>query len=218
MEYLVEQSRRVDSFHEPILNRGDLDPSLTQRMFMWVSAALRQYILDTYEMEPDRVDDLLETAALEAIGSGSQPAGSSSKAQRTGGPVGRRQRCHSGDAGRHSSRKGKFTLVHDHVPASDGAQGTAGQAPGVRARRRGIGDCVQVGRVGQGDLLVALHPHPQGQTRRRKVAAPRYSSRPQPIRPHDRRASARHVVRRRQRNVGYLAAIRELEITTVAHG
>ena len=81
MEYLVEQSRRIDSFHEPILNRGDLDPSLTQRMFMWVSAALRKYILDTYEMEPDMVDDLLEKAALEAIDSQSRPVGSSSKAQ-----------------------------------------------------------------------------------------------------------------------------------------
>ena len=81
MEYLVEQSRRVDSFHEPILDRGDLDPSLAQRMFMWVSAALRQYILDTYEMAPDLVDDLLEKATLEAIGSQSRPAESSSKAQ-----------------------------------------------------------------------------------------------------------------------------------------
>ncbi len=81
MEYLVEQSRRIDSFHEPILNRGDLDPSLTQRMFMWVSAALRQYILDTYEMDPDLVDDMLEKAALESIGAQSQPRGSASKAQ-----------------------------------------------------------------------------------------------------------------------------------------
>ncbi|MDP6883511.1 MAG: DUF2336 domain-containing protein, partial [Rhodospirillales bacterium] len=28
MEYLVEQSRRIDSFHETILNRGDLGPDL----------------------------------------------------------------------------------------------------------------------------------------------------------------------------------------------
>ena len=46
MEYLVEASRRVDTFQEPILRRHDLDPALARRMFMWVSAALRQYILD----------------------------------------------------------------------------------------------------------------------------------------------------------------------------
>jgi len=78
MEFLVEQSQRVDGFHEPILNRGDLDPALAQRMFMWVSAALRQYILDTCEIEPDMVDDPLEAAAIEGF---AKPAGSSDKAR-----------------------------------------------------------------------------------------------------------------------------------------
>ena len=36
MEYLVEQSRRVDSFQEPILNRDDLGPHLAKKMFLWV--------------------------------------------------------------------------------------------------------------------------------------------------------------------------------------
>jgi uncharacterized protein (DUF2336 family) len=67
MSYLVEQSKRVDSFQEPILRRSDLEPYLAERMFEWVAAALRQYILDNYEIERTAVDDLLERATLEAI-------------------------------------------------------------------------------------------------------------------------------------------------------
>ena len=67
MSFLVEESKRVDSFQEPILRRSDLDPDLAERMFVWVAAALRQYILDTYKIERIAVDDLLEGATLEAI-------------------------------------------------------------------------------------------------------------------------------------------------------
>ena len=67
MEYLVEASRRVDTFQEPILRRHDLDPALARRMFMWVSAALRHYILDNYELDQSLVDEVLERAALGAI-------------------------------------------------------------------------------------------------------------------------------------------------------
>lgn len=63
MEYLVEQSKRVDTFQEPILQRKELDPDLAQRMFLWVSAALREYILDNYDLDKDVVDDLLEQVA-----------------------------------------------------------------------------------------------------------------------------------------------------------
>lgn len=67
MEYLVEQSRRVDTFHEPILRRQDLNPELAKRMFFWVSAALRQHILDSYNLDQKTVDDLIEQAVGEEI-------------------------------------------------------------------------------------------------------------------------------------------------------
>lgn len=65
MEYLVEQSERVTRFQEPILKREDLSPSLAQRMFIWVSAALRQHILDHYQVNETVIDDILERTALE---------------------------------------------------------------------------------------------------------------------------------------------------------
>ncbi|GAA0584396.1 DUF2336 domain-containing protein [Caenispirillum bisanense] len=67
MEYLVEQSRRVDTFQEPILRRADLPEDLARRMFLWVSAALRTYIVDRFALPPAVVDDLMERAAREGI-------------------------------------------------------------------------------------------------------------------------------------------------------
>ena len=67
MEYLVEQSKRIDTFQEPLLHRSDLKEDLAKRMFMWVSAALRQHIINRYEVEPDEVDMLLEEASFDEI-------------------------------------------------------------------------------------------------------------------------------------------------------
>lgn len=67
MEYLVEQSRRVDSFQEPIINRADLSPQLAKRMFLWVSAALREHIVDQLGLDKATVDELLEQVAAEEI-------------------------------------------------------------------------------------------------------------------------------------------------------
>ena len=65
MTYLVEQSRRVDAFQQPLLGRSELGPELAKRMFLWVSAALRRHIADHFDFDPETVDSLLaETARL----------------------------------------------------------------------------------------------------------------------------------------------------------
>ncbi len=60
MEYLVEHSRWVDSFQEPIVHRDDLPPALAQRMFLWVSAALREHIVASFKLDKGTVDEMLE--------------------------------------------------------------------------------------------------------------------------------------------------------------
>ncbi|MBE0533322.1 MAG: DUF2336 domain-containing protein [Rhodospirillales bacterium] len=67
MEALVEQSRRIDTFREPVLGRRELGPELAKRMFLWVSAALRQVILEKFDIDADTVDSLLERAVLEEL-------------------------------------------------------------------------------------------------------------------------------------------------------
>jgi len=65
MAYLVEQSKRVDTFQDPLLHRTDLPEALAKKMFMWVSAALRTHIVERYEIDPSTTDRLLEQAARE---------------------------------------------------------------------------------------------------------------------------------------------------------
>lgn len=68
MEFLVEQSERVDSFQEPILLRKELEPEMAKRMYMWVSAALRKYIVDKSGINLSDIDDLIEDAVFETVG------------------------------------------------------------------------------------------------------------------------------------------------------
>jgi uncharacterized protein (DUF2336 family) len=65
MAYLVEQSKTVDEFQEPLVQRRDLPPDLARRMCLWVSAAIRQSILERFEIDPDSLDDELEPIARE---------------------------------------------------------------------------------------------------------------------------------------------------------
>jgi uncharacterized protein (DUF2336 family) len=67
MEYLVEESKRFDSFQEPILRRRELDPELVTRMFAWVSGALRQTILDDWDLDANVVDTLLQRAVSREV-------------------------------------------------------------------------------------------------------------------------------------------------------
>jgi len=81
MEYLVEQSKRVDTFQEPILRRRDLDPELVKRMFTWVSTVLRQLIVDDWDLDPATVDDLLERATAREVQAAAYDARELSKSQ-----------------------------------------------------------------------------------------------------------------------------------------
>ena len=65
MEYLVEQSQRVDTYQNPLLRRPDLDAQLAKRMYWWVSAALRAHILDHFDVDANELDDTMETAVQE---------------------------------------------------------------------------------------------------------------------------------------------------------
>ena len=56
MAYLVEQSRAVDEFQEPLLRRNDLEATLAKRMYAWVSAALRQFILENFHVDELDID------------------------------------------------------------------------------------------------------------------------------------------------------------------
>jgi uncharacterized protein (DUF2336 family) len=60
MDYLVEQSKRIDVYQNPLLSRPELSPALARRLYWWVSAALRERILARFEIDPATLDETLE--------------------------------------------------------------------------------------------------------------------------------------------------------------
>ena len=74
INYLAEESKRITAYQGPILRREDLDPDLAKRMFTWVSAALRQYILDNHDLDQEYVDQVIENSVLDEFKARSQRA------------------------------------------------------------------------------------------------------------------------------------------------
>jgi|TARA_Y100000294_G_C8525103_1_gene324564 uncharacterized protein (DUF2336 family) len=68
MDYLVSESKRVDSYQNPLVQRPDLPPELAERMSWWVSAALREHISDKFSLDLGDLDDVIETVAEEQFG------------------------------------------------------------------------------------------------------------------------------------------------------
>lgn len=67
MEYLVDRAQIVDSFQNPVLRRPELSKSLAKKLYWSVSAALRQHIVENFEIDPIELDDYLETAVQNLV-------------------------------------------------------------------------------------------------------------------------------------------------------
>ena len=70
MEYLVEQSEKIDDIRGPLVHRRDLGPDLAKRMYWWVSAALRKHIVEHYRIDEADLDDKLQDAIHDILGTG----------------------------------------------------------------------------------------------------------------------------------------------------
>lgn len=73
MAYLVEQSKRVDAYQNPLVRHPDLPPDLAKQMVFWVSAALRQHIVENFELDETELDDRIDESiskTVDAIGAG----------------------------------------------------------------------------------------------------------------------------------------------------
>ncbi len=61
-ESIARMSRTIEALQEPLLDRQDLPAALVRKMYWWVSAALRQHILDHFDIDPDSLDEAVEDA------------------------------------------------------------------------------------------------------------------------------------------------------------
>ena len=67
LDQLTVLARRIGVYRKPLVHRHDLTPDLAKRLYWCVSAALRQHILDQFELDPDELDESIETAVKDAI-------------------------------------------------------------------------------------------------------------------------------------------------------
>jgi uncharacterized protein (DUF2336 family) len=75
MAYLVDQSKAVDAYQEPLLRRSDLPEDLARKMYYWVSAALRHFIVSNYAIDAVELDlTIAEVAQQTAARSPAQAA------------------------------------------------------------------------------------------------------------------------------------------------
>lgn len=56
---LVDESKKKESYHGPLLSRRELPADLARKMYAWVSAALRQHIVENFDIDPEDLDDAL---------------------------------------------------------------------------------------------------------------------------------------------------------------
>ena len=67
LEYLAEESRRVDAYQKPLVRRPDLPNEVAARMCAWVSDAIRSYIVSHYQIDPSSLDEELAGAVSNVL-------------------------------------------------------------------------------------------------------------------------------------------------------
>ena len=207
LEYLVEESKRVNALQEPILRRADLPGDLAARMVFWVSAALRQYILDNFAIDEGTIDDALEATALDIIRSAPPRRRQSSRLAAALGAEG----ALSPELLVSALRDGEmrlFVALFERMTGlserliMDLAREPGGEGLAIACKACGVGKAYFVAIFA---LLRRLRPGGErqiGQELRNVMSR------------YDRVAddAAKEIVLRWRRNIGYLAAIRDLKV------
>jgi uncharacterized protein (DUF2336 family) len=65
--YIVDRSRRIDTYGNPVLLPGDIGADLLGRLYWRVAAVLRGLLIEDSPGDPQRVDALIEPATVDAI-------------------------------------------------------------------------------------------------------------------------------------------------------
>jgi len=209
LAYLVEESRRVDSFQEPILARQELGADLAKRMFLWVSAALREHIIEHFDLDNETVDDLMEEAALAAAETSVEPEteGGADKLARDLDSHGfvtpdmLIDALHQGEVGLFVALFARLTGLRRtlvmRILFEPGGEGLAIACRAVGIEREPFADLYTLTRKARPRALA------NGDAERRRVLT---------LFDNMSEAGARQVLRKWQRDADYLAAIRELEV------
>lgn len=67
MGRLVRDARQIESYREPLARRPDLSAGLVRKLYGFVSQALREQIVENYDIDPAQLDQTLETALADVV-------------------------------------------------------------------------------------------------------------------------------------------------------
>lgn len=67
LAYIVDQSKQIDEFQEPLVHRRDLPRELAVKMCYWVSAAIRQFVIEKFQVDSNELDDTIEPILREQV-------------------------------------------------------------------------------------------------------------------------------------------------------
>lgn len=111
LEYLVEQSKTIDIFQNPLLHRKDLGSELARRMYWWVSAALREHITNAFNLTPEDLEEYIEDA-VDGLVMGETAAGGTNKGATLASQLNQEKRI-TPDLLVQTLRQGEVTLFED---------------------------------------------------------------------------------------------------------
>jgi uncharacterized protein (DUF2336 family) len=67
LEFLVEESKWQHAYQEPLVRREDLPAKLARRLYWWVAAPLRAYLVDNFDIDPEVIDDEIEQSVNQEL-------------------------------------------------------------------------------------------------------------------------------------------------------
>ncbi len=67
LAYIADQSKQIDEFQEPLVHRRDLPRDLAVKMCYWVSAAIRHFIIEKFQVDANDLDDTIEPILREQV-------------------------------------------------------------------------------------------------------------------------------------------------------
>lgn len=62
LAFLAAKSEHVEGYQEPLILRPDLPPALAEKMYVWVSDALREYVKSNFEIDTTELDRAIDAS------------------------------------------------------------------------------------------------------------------------------------------------------------
>jgi uncharacterized protein (DUF2336 family) len=81
LEFLTEESRTQDLYHDHLVRRADLPEALAKRLYQWVAEPIKRHICARYELDPKILESEIAAAIDESVAAAPSAGRRTSKAR-----------------------------------------------------------------------------------------------------------------------------------------